>query len=716
MLAAMAVLLLGGGAAASGSRSREIHVCAIAGDDTNSGLDAEAPLRTLSAARDSARRLRWSAANAHDTVNIILHASGVHHLAEPLVLDSRDSHTNFLAASTGGNGTVLVSGGIRVDETAVSPRPGHTGQFQANLTALGLTDLGTVLPAAASGGSSHQYTGILHPQLFIAQQSGLLARWPNARNQTAWQWAYTKDCLSRTCSRNCNCSSADITGFSWRTSQTNGSGAPPAVAHRWGAEADPYLHGYWRVDWRDGYLPLLGVDAARDGLIVGTAAAAAAPLSKVKTGSRYLVFNLLSELDSDGEYYLSRSDSTQGMLYFQPPAGSWPPPAGAGALEGAYVSSASHLVVLQDGTEHVSFRGISWQHARGTVIKSEGTVSHVIIDDCTVANSGGGGIELQGFFNVVRGSKVFNVGGTGVSVKGGLHRSLRRGNNVVTLNEIHHYAQWVRTYQPAILWAGVGNTYSFNHIHDAPHNGILGGGNEATCSTNGTETTVVEKMCGGNDCIFESNLIEHTNYECDDSGAFYTCGQQGTAFINRGNILRNNTFRRVRQEDRTFLGYPSVQAIYLDDQMSGWVVEGNTIIDAQMGIMVGGGRDTIVRNNNFIGCDIGLHIDSRGMGGEKPSCLGADMTSLNTAMASPAWAKYGLSAKMNPKEMCSPVNASAIGNCFSHNLQNWGLWCGAQPSCMNDAKWSGSVASGNRNGSCGDDDGWMDGIILQNNG
>jgi len=37
--------------------------------------------------------------------------------------------------------------------------------------------------------------------------------------------------------------------------------------------------------------------------------------------------------------------------------------------------------------------------------------------------------------------------------------------------------------------------------------------------------------------------------------------------------------------------------------MSGWLIENNTVIDAQMGIMVGGGRDTIVRNNNFIRCD-----------------------------------------------------------------------------------------------------------------
>ena len=241
---------------------------------------------------------------------------------------------------------------------------------------------------------------------------------------------------------------------------------------------------------------------------------------KVATGSRYYAFNLLSELDGDSEYYLSRSGETKGMLYFQPPAGTWPPPADAGVKGGAYVSAASNLVVLQNGTEYVSFQGISWQHTRSTVITQQGaTVSHITIDGCTVANSGGGGISLTGYGNVVKDTKVFNIGGTGVAVKGGLHLSLTRGENLVTGNEIHHYAQWHRTYQPAILWAGVGNTYSSNHIHDAPHNAILGGGNEATCNAKGEETAIVEQMCGGNDCIFESNLIEHTNYECDDSGS-----------------------------------------------------------------------------------------------------------------------------------------------------------------------------------------------------
>jgi parallel beta-helix repeat protein len=55
--------------------------------------------------------------------------------------------------------------------------------------------------------------------------------------------------------------------------------------------------------------------------------------------------------------------------------------------------------------------------------------------------------------------------------------------------------------------------------------------------------------------------------------------------------------------------------------MSGWLIENNTVIDAQMGIMVGGGRDTIVRGNSFVNCDKALHIDNRGMTGEEGDCV-----------------------------------------------------------------------------------------------
>lgn len=87
---------------------------------------------------------------------------------------------------------------------------------------------------------------------------------------------------------------------------------PPAVAHNWAQETDPYLHGYWDFDWLDGYLPLKGVDPAHNGLLVGKDGAQQAPLTKAATGARYYVFNLLAELDNPGEFYLSRHGETAG--------------------------------------------------------------------------------------------------------------------------------------------------------------------------------------------------------------------------------------------------------------------------------------------------------------------------------------------------------------------------------------------------------------------
>ena len=59
-------------------------------------------------------------------------------------------------------------------------------------------------------------------------------------------------------------------------------------------------------------MPLKGVDLAHDGLLVGTDGAQQAPLTSVATGSRYYVFNLLAELDSEGEWFLSRHGETTG--------------------------------------------------------------------------------------------------------------------------------------------------------------------------------------------------------------------------------------------------------------------------------------------------------------------------------------------------------------------------------------------------------------------
>ena len=54
--------------------------------------------------------------------------------------------------------------------------------------------------------------------------------------------------------------------------------------------------------------------------------------------------------------------------------------------------------------------------------------------------------------------------------------TLTRGNNLLTECVIRNWSRWKRTYQPGISWAGVGNNYTHNTVSNAPHAGILGGG------------------------------------------------------------------------------------------------------------------------------------------------------------------------------------------------------------------------------------------------
>ena len=66
----------------------------------------------------------------------------------------------------------------------------------------------------------------------------------------------------------------------------------------------------------------------------------------------------------------------------------------------------------------------------------------------------------------------------------------------------------------------------------------------------------------GNDCRFEYNSLSDLCYEVTDSGAFYT----GRSWIDRGNVILHSTFKNIVTTEKVYLGSPSVQAIYLDDQ------------------------------------------------------------------------------------------------------------------------------------------------------
>ena len=166
----------------------------------------------------------------------------------------------------------------------------------------------------------------------------------------------------------------------------------------------------------------------------------------------------------------------------------------------------------------------------------------------------------------------------------------------------------IHRYEAGIHWSGVGNEYSYNDVADGPHNCFLGGGNEA------------EATGGAVDCLFEGNTLDRCSYEAADTGAFYSCGQQASAFVNRNNTIRSCSFSRIRNIVGTGVQSASVQAVYLDDQMSGWTIEKSRFTDCQVGSFIGGGRRNVVRSNRFEHCDTAQHFDDRGETWESASC------------------------------------------------------------------------------------------------
>jgi hypothetical protein len=272
------------------------------------------------------------------------------------------------------------------------------------------------------------------------------------------------------------------------------------------------------------------------------------------------------------QYYIDAQSQT---LYFFPPIPleQW--------TEGPFITQNLYAADIS-GTSHVTLRGLGIHNSRGNGLLAF-NVTGVRVEDCEISGHGQHGVVMNGTDSGVRGSNVHSVGCSGIRVAGGIGRTLEAGEMFVTHNRISNFSLVKRTYVPGIFWQGVGNNYSHNFITNGPHNCILGGGNE-----NWPWDIYNTQVGSGSQCLFDSNTLDTCAYECTDCGAFYTCGEGGNAWVNRGNVVRNTTFLDS-----------GATAIYLDDMMSGWTVLDSVVDGAAVGIQLGGGRRNLVLNSRF---------------------------------------------------------------------------------------------------------------------
>lgn len=206
------------------------------------------------------------------------------------------------------------------------------------------------------------------------------------------------------------------------------------------------------------------------------------------------------------------------------------------------------------------------------------------IENCSMSNSNSRGVVLNGASSAVSGCSLTNMGCAAISIQGGDSVSLVPSNNVISDNVITYFALLGRTYNPGVAFTGVGHRVSHNFVGYAPHTAMLG---------------------YANDCLFEYNTIRKVGVETSDLGAWYS----GRTWTQRGNVLRHNLFEDVL----SYLPNPIVTAVYLDDMISGHVVQDNVFLNCYNGVYLGGGRFNVVTGNFFYNISsVAVHFDNRG--------------------------------------------------------------------------------------------------------
>eukprot|EP00961_Rhodomonas_salina_P032685 440780-Rhodomonas_salina.2 len=535
-----------------------------------------------------------------------------------------------------------------------------------------LKDLGVGSEHFGSWGGFSSCTN-MRLELFFGGQAMTLARYPNLDKDDPFDF---RSWLQ-----------VNTTGnVSWFTTTS-------ARPFRWTKEKEPQLHGYWKYDWWDQFTALLNVSSRTDGapgaqLSVTTQDSA----HNIERGAKFYAFNLRCELDSPGEYYF---DSDTGVLYF------WPPDdieeketvvslASHVILAGTDIATArtaharsaailkKHLSVRQvegsrgmrhslkpdmfDGVmaaseerakemtqgstrlSNVAFEGLGIHYSRGWGMQIIGGVD-ITLTDIEVTSIGESGISLDGESIIASDLHVSEIGCSGISMTGGDVHTLTPSRNVIDNASIHHFARRKRTYQPGIMFGGVGHTVQRSTIGMAPHAGILG---------------------RGNDCTFEGNLLHDLCLETSDAGAWYS-GRTWTQ--SQGTAVVGNTFINVRNRGLVVLGWAVVSAVYLDDQVSGIAVVNNTIVHCQRGVLVGGGRDITLGFNVFSQVDTAISIDTRGeQHVVKGHCDLDQMATLVSPLravnfqAPPYASRYPRISTYLYRSSCSPADLIVIGN------------------------------------------------------
>jgi len=267
-------------------------------------------------------------------------------------------------------------------------------------------------------------------------------------------------------------------------------------------------------------------------------------------GGPFYAYNLLSEIDSPGEWYIDRDT---GKLYIWPPEDIEKSEVIVTTLEKPVITfnKASHMVL-----SGLTIEG-TWTHA----VDIQGG-RNILVAGNTMRNTGQYAVNVKGGWNhSVFGCDIYDTGEGGVILDGGDHVKLIPSGHTIENNHIHRFNRFCGGYRPAALLLGTGHRVSRNLIHDAPMHAIYLHGSSGRYKSS------------TNDHVIEFNEFHDVPYEAREFGAIYIYSD-AWQWTNRGNIIRNNFFHHISYHSSPNMSQ-GLNAIHIDSHNSGFAVTDN---------------------------------------------------------------------------------------------------------------------------------------------
>ncbi len=331
----------------------------------------------------------------------------------------------------------------------------------------------------------------------------------------------------------------------------------------------------WDYDgWQDYNADVQAIDWSTNTVTLTTSQS-----STFNTGSRYFVYNAKTLLDGPGEWYF---DAAAGRVYVKAPTAGFDPSKVSMGTLGTIISTyaASNITIRNLTLGEMSGLGTVMTLNNSTGI----TVTGNVFRNADMGLSAMGTTSNLSVF----GNQFASMGSGGIR--------LDQSTNATTINANWFHDIGLRQLNGNAVWmAGSSNNIVGNNLFERIAKFAIGGG-----STTGTKASYNN--------VIEYNRIDVSNMHAADGGAIMIAGVQGEL---ANDVIRYNEISGTSAAG-TVIGWNNTIntsffdpmkltsfAIYLDDYASGITVTGNVLHDNLGGVLVHGGRQNTITNNEF---------------------------------------------------------------------------------------------------------------------